>query len=326
MIDQYKIEETSNIEPEQHRAPYTESNFWPEFQKDMQKFKSRLIECEENNIPFSLLRIGHAEFCLLSRNIPHHHQRKGKIITHNILPRHYTGKQNKEDYIDFFESFNNSDYITTQMGYDYKDWVSDIINWRDRYNEYKNKKELDNLFKNFSLFNNSYTNYEFKDLINMPLDIVYGLIANKWILKTFKNKIGLIGNEKKLDIIKNLMEHQKYRDYIHNDFFTDYVCLPQRQAVESGNLKEKIFEKVIESKCKVFLIGAGVAKLKFFNELKNIKNCIYLDVGHGIDAIAGLADYERPYFGSWQNFRLRRYNYRGTDFCGDPSWKKSIIL
>jgi hypothetical protein len=31
---------------------------------------------------------------------------------------------------------------------------------------------------------------------------------------------------------------------------------------------------------------------------------MYIDVGSGIDALAGMIDTRRPYFGNWQNFRL----------------------
>ena len=41
--------------------------------------------------------------------------------------------------------------------------------------------------------------------IDFPAEYGYGLVTNKWLLKTFAGKIGLIGAGLKLNIIKNLM-------------------------------------------------------------------------------------------------------------------------
>ena len=78
MISLYKIQSTSNIEPEQHRHPYTDKHFWPTFQKDMEIFKKKLIECNENNKSILILRMGHAEHCLFNLLVPD--KKKGKII------------------------------------------------------------------------------------------------------------------------------------------------------------------------------------------------------------------------------------------------------
>ena len=326
-MSKYNIEGTTNIEPEQSRGAYLDENFWTNFNNDINKFKQKLIDCRDKNIPFSLLRMGHAEYCFLTYIIPLDSVKKlnGTFIS-RILNRHYSSNIDINDYINAYETIINVDYNTTQIGYDFKNWLNDIVNFKNVYIEYKNKNQLDLLFNNTALFCNNHVTYDIKKIIDMPLDIVYALVSNKWILKMFKNKIGFIGNTRKLDVIKNLMKFKEYQTYIENDYFTDYIDVDQRCAFNNVNFKKNILDKVKNSSCDIFLCGLGVSKLNIFNDLKKTKNCIYIDVGHGIDAIAGLCDYERPYFGSWQNYNIKGYNYNGIDFCGGPSWNNVITL
>lgn len=47
--------------------------------------------------------------------------------------------------------------------------------------------------------------------------------------------------------------------------------------------------------------------------MKKYKNAVYIVIGSGIDAYAGIQDNERPYMGDWINFRIRGYDYSKTD-------------
>jgi hypothetical protein len=40
-------------------------------------------------------------------------------------------------------------------------------------------------------------------------------------------------------------------------------------------------------------------------ELTKMRNVVFLDIGSGIDALAGVIDSQRPYFGSWLNYRTK---------------------
>lgn len=322
MIDLYKIDGTSNNDPEQHRDRYMDSTFWPSFQDDLRKLKETLIEKNKNNKSLTVLRMGHAEHCLFNMLVPF--PKKGSIITNRPIPRHYSKQQSYDTWIKCLESISESDYITTQIGDDFYNWIWDLIHYKNVYLKYKNDDDLRTLFSNLRLFSE---NYDVNEKYDFPLDIIYGLIANKWILKTFKNQIGFIGNENKLNVIKELIQYEEYQNYLETDYFLEYISIPQQRAIENENIENEIFERLKESTCKIFLVGAGVCKLKFFYKLKEIRpDGIFIDIGHGIDAIAGLADYNRPYFGSWQNYRLKDYNYNGIDFCGAPSWNNVIIL
>lgn len=147
-------------------------------------------------------------------------------------------------------------------------------------------------------------------------EFLYGLIMNKWFFKTFKGRIGLIGACEKLDIIKELMNHKEYQEYVGLDRFNDYIKIPQRFACDdlSGtiNMVKEQLEKANKATF-VYLYGVGHVKSGLIHHLPKIKNAIYLDVGAGIDGLAGLIDTDRPYANNWINYRLKNYNYNSLD-------------
>lgn len=150
--------------------------------------------------------------------------------------------------------------------------------------------------------------------IDMPMDIIYGLFANKWFLNTFKNSIALIGGNYKLNIIKELMKYNEYREYINNDYFIDYIDVPERFSCDNvDDTIQDLKYKIEKSEAKVFLYGIGISKMAIAYNFKKFKNAIFIDVGCGLSALAGLCSNERPYFGSWINYRLKDYNYNLAD-------------
>ena len=61
-------------------------------------------------------------------------------------------------------------------------------------------------------------------------------------------------------------------------------------------------------------MGIGHVKSGLLHELKNYKKATYLDIGVGIDALAGVVNIYRPYFGLWQNYRIKnKSNYKKID-------------
>jgi hypothetical protein len=150
--------------------------------------------------------------------------------------------------------------------------------------------------------------------VDFPMDIIYGLVANRWLLKTFKNRIALIGGREKLKIIKDLLMHQQYRDYIENDYFIDYIEVPERFACDNtSEIVDSISDKIKNSAADVFLFGIGIAKMDIAWKFKHIKDSVFIDIGCGMSALAGMCGIDRPYFGAWKNFRLRNYNYSQAD-------------
>ena len=39
------------------------------------------------------------------------------------------------------------------------------------------------------------------------------------------------------------------------------------------------------------------------------KKAVYLDIGSGVDALAGIIDKNRPYFKDWKNFKINEDSY-----------------
>lgn len=148
-----------------------------------------------------------------------------------------------------------------------------------------------------------------------PMEHIYSIVANKWIFKTFSNDgIGLIGGEHKMSLIKKLMEHDEYRDYLGVQEFTDYISVPEKFTCDNVEKLEQDIGKQLEtSKSKIFLFGIGISKLAVAHAFKKYKNAIFIDIGAGISALAGTTSIERPYFGGWINYRLKNHDYSKMD-------------
>lgn len=160
---------------------------------------------------------------------------------------------------------------------------------------------------------------EYNDLfpdrpIDFPMDIIYGLTSNLWLLKTFKNRIALIGGCEKLKLIQKMMEYTEYKNYVGNDYFLDYIEVPERFSCDdTDNLIISIGEKIKNSKADLFLFGIGISKMAISWQFKNYKNAVFIDIGCGLSALAGTCGIDRPYYGGWTNYRLKDYNYRKID-------------
>lgn len=167
----------------------------------------------------------------------------------------------------------------------------------------------------------------------IPHEAIYSIVATKWIFRMFPNQIGLIGNEHKMKLIQELLKHREYRDYIGVDSFTDYISIPQKGAADyPDKLAAEIGAKLEKSKAKIFLVGMAHAKTAALWQLKNYSDAIFIDVGTGIDAIAGCVNQERPQFADWVNYRIKEYDYSGIDQLDytmnfwDKSKYKTVLL
>jgi hypothetical protein len=141
--------------------------------------------------------------------------------------------------------------------------------------------------------------------IDFPSEFVYGLLANRWMLETFSGQIGLIGADRKLDIIRLLMMHREVQSFYKTNSFCDYIRVPQKFACDNAEVVQRSVQSQLEhATAKVFLVGVGHLKSAILHNLPKLRPAMYIDVGSGIDALAGMIDTRRPYFGNWQNFRL----------------------
>ena len=164
--------------------------------------------------------------------------------------------------------------------------------------------------------------------IDFPAEFGYGLVANKWLLKTFAGQIGLIGAGLKLNIIKNLMEAPQYQEYLGLEKFEDYISLPQKFACDDLEATEKmVASQLMKSTSKIFLMGMGHVKSGLIHRLSKYRNSVFLDVGASIDALAGIIDVDRPYAGDWTNYQIDDVQlYKGIDFLAYDGKGKHIIL
>ena len=165
--------------------------------------------------------------------------------------------------------------------------------------------------------------------IDFPAEYGYGLVANKWLFKQFSGKIGLIGADTKINIIENLMEAEQYQEYLGLEKFEDYVRLPQQFACDYLDATEKMVgEQLQKTSSKIFLMGMGHVKSGLIHRLKKYTDAVFLDVGSSIDAIAGIIDVNRPFFGDWTNYQINEPPlYEGVDFLQyDSSIGKHLVL
>ena len=159
--------------------------------------------------------------------------------------------------------------------------------------------------------------------IDFPAEFHYALLANKWLTKTFNGRIGLIGGNEKIGLIRELINFDSYKEYLGLDGFQDYIDIPQRFACDDLISTEKsIADQLINSKADIFLIGIGHAKSAVLSQLHQYRNAVFLDIGSGIDALAGVIDRDRPYFGEWENYRIESFDYSKIDFL---QYKKSQL-
>jgi len=154
--------------------------------------------------------------------------------------------------------------------------------------------------------------------IDFPAEYSYGLVANKWLTKTFAGDLGIIGAKEKIDLIKIMMTKKEYQNYLGIDKFEDYINIPQKFVCDDIDETERIVANQLEkSKSKIFLLGIGLVKSALLHRLKKYKDAIFLDVGSSIDALAGIIDHDRPYMGEWKNYRISGYDYSKLDTSVD---------
>ena len=145
-------------------------------------------------------------------------------------------------------------------------------------------------------------------LIHSPAEYIYASIANRdlfRIISQTKSKVGLIGANQKLLLIKELIEYSEYQEYLGITQFDQYIPIPQKFACDDPEqILQDINSLIEKNKCDIYLLGVGHIKSYILSELGKKWNSVFLDVGSGIDALAGVIDTRRPYFGKWRNFTL----------------------
>jgi|TARA_R110000851_G_scaffold104219_3_gene221750 hypothetical protein len=164
--------------------------------------------------------------------------------------------------------------------------------------------------------------------IDYPAEYGYGLVANRWLISEFESCIGLVGAKPKLMVVEELMKYSEYQDYLGLEKFTDYIHFPQKFAADDLNELEKFVRPQLEkSTSRIFLVGIGHAKSGILHKFSEWKpNSVFLDIGAGIDMIAGCINIRRPYAGDWTNYRIKNYDYSNIDYLRYSGEGKHEIL
>ena len=163
--------------------------------------------------------------------------------------------------------------------------------------------------------------------IDNPAEYGYGLVGNKWFFKEFKGKIGLIGASEKLYLIEELMKHDEYKEYLGLDNFNDYIHYPQKYACDDiDKVEEFVGNQLKESNSDIFLVGIGHSKSAILHRFKKYTDAVFMDVGAGIDMIAGCINIRRPYAGDWINYRIKDYDYSNIDYLKYSGDGKHIFM
>lgn len=189
--------------------------------------------------------------------------------------------------------------------------------WRINHKEFINGSKHNDYYMCELLKQNiNYFNELFPFEIDFPAEFVYGLLSNKWLFSNFRNQIGIIGASEKIEIIKELMSKQQYQEYLGIEQFNDYISIPQKFACDDiKKTRELVKKQLSHTTSRIFLLGVGHVKSGLNYLLPKYKQAIYLDVGSGIDALAGIIDKKRPYFNNWTNFKLSDDSlYKNVDF------------
>ena len=160
--------------------------------------------------------------------------------------------------------------------------------------------------------NKLYIYKSFKEKSFLSGEAIRAIISNRWITKKYQNEICLVGNIDKLDLIKKLIKYPEYQNYLGLKNFCDYIPIQAKGSADDIDTAYEIKKQIELSKAKIFLFGIGSIKLALFPLLKDI-NKIFIDVGCGIDALAGVVSQDRPFFKNWINYQFKELNLNKID-------------
>jgi hypothetical protein len=138
-----------------------------------------------------------------------------------------------------------------------------------------------------------------------PLHAVYALIATKKLFPIIQNrKVGLVGGQNKLKLIQNLFNFSEYRDYLNLSHVNSYIPVPEMGACnDPDRLLSDIISAAKANPCDIYLVATGIFKIYMMSVLRDELNCVVIDIGSGMDALAGVIPKDRQCFGSWINFK-----------------------
>jgi hypothetical protein len=174
---------------------------------------------------------------------------------------------------------------------------------------------------------------KFEDLFDgrrpdYPAEFLYASVANRWLLNSLDGKLGLIGASPKIDLIEELLNHGIYRDFLGVQKEVRLARIPQKFACDDLDATRDFLAKQIDVDSDVtYLMGVGHVKYGLAQLLKSYKYAKFIDIGSGIDALAGVIDVRRPYFADWVNFQfLKSEKYAEIDLLQASHFGKKLLI
>jgi hypothetical protein len=151
---------------------------------------------------------------------------------------------------------------------------------------------------------------------DFPAEYLYASVANRWFTSRSEIEIAVIGGSEKIDLIEKLQKNAEYRQYLGLSKSMHLIRIPQKFACDNiEQTIESTLSQVKASKARLFLLGVGHAKSALLPALAKSYPGVFVDIGSGIDALAGVIDIRRPYFGNWRNFQFQDgYDYSKIDY------------
>ena len=171
------------------------------------------------------------------------------------------------------------------------------------------------ILKAISYFKGNIFLTRFRQIPQFYLESVYALVSSRWIFRNYPDSICLVGGAQKIRLIRELMKHEEYRQYLWVNTIDTYIEIPEKWAAnDPEKVAQEVGEQLIHSKAKIVLVGVGSVKYVLMPLMKQYVSCPIIDVGCGLDALAWVVSQDRPYFAKWVNYRIEGYDYSKIDF------------
>ena len=152
-----------------------------------------------------------------------------------------------------------------------------------------------------------------------PLTVVYAAVANRDLFQLIRGRsVGVIGPRTKIDILKRLCRSEEYMSYLKLKKIDQFITVSEKGLCDHPEeTAADIVRQMNGHYCDIYLYGMGIAKLVIVPQIRDITRRVFLDIGSGLDAMAGIISRDKPSFGNWTNYVIKDFPYETVDIL----WK-----
>lgn len=153
----------------------------------------------------------------------------------------------------------------------------------------------------------------------------YQLVSSRILFSLIRNlKIGVIASSNKIELIKKLIQNEEYRRYVRINQIHEYIGIPEKNSGNNFQNTYDIIDEEYKDECDIYLVGIGISKMYVLPKLYEKYNKTFIDIGSGIDALAGTISNTRSYFGNWVNYKLKNHDYTKIDGITDDKYSYNV--